>query len=387
MENSTGFFSSIQESLHQLISYTSLAHFTLGHVILICLGIALIYIAIAKEYEPLLLIPIGFGIILGNIPLSLGIQVGITEQGSVLNILFKGLTSGLYPALIFLGLGALTDFSTIISNPKLLFIGVVAQIGLICSYLLAPSIGLSAQEAGAIGMIGSTNGPVSVFLSSKLTPELLGSIAVTTYILMALVTVLQPPIMRLLTTNKERVIKMKPPRQVTQIEKMLFPIFGLLLTGILVPKALPLLGMLFFGNLLKESTVTKRLAETAKGPMIDIVTILIGLMVGASLQATAFQSNKLIWIIIIGVAAFIVSTIAGILFVKILNIFLKPENRINPLIGGAGVAAVPDSARASQIVGLQYDKNNHLLMHAMGPNVAGVIGSAIAAGILLNFLG
>ncbi|NVO11234.1 MAG: sodium ion-translocating decarboxylase subunit beta [Bacteroidales bacterium] len=385
MENSTSIASQLQESFQQFISFTSFSGISWGHFILICLGLALIYLAIVKEREPLLLIPIGFGIIIGNIPLPHGLQIGVDVQGSILNQLQYGLTHGLYPALIFLGLGAMTDFSSIISNPKLILIGAFAQLGILASFLISSSIGLTHAEASTIGMIGSANGPVAIFLSSKLTPDILGSIAITTYILMALVIVLQPPIMKLLTTKKERLIKMKPPRQVTQLEKVLFPIFGLLLTAFVVPASLPLLGMLFFGNLLKESAVTKRLAETAKGPMIDIITILIGFTVGISVQSSIFNSNKIIWIILIGTISFIVSTVIGIIFVKVLNLFLKPDNRINPLIGNAGVSAVPDSARASQIVGLEYDKNNHLLMHAMGPSVAGVIASTLAAGVLISY--
>ncbi|NOU19909.1 MAG: sodium ion-translocating decarboxylase subunit beta [Bacteroidales bacterium] len=385
MENSTSIASQLQGSFQQFISSTSFSGISWCHFILICLGLALIYLAIVKEREPLLLIPIGFGIIIGNIPLPHGLQIGVDIQGSVLNQLQYGLTHGLYPALIFLGLGAMTDFSSIISNPKLILIGAFAQLGILASFLISSSFGLTHAEASTIGMIGSANGTVAIFLSSKLTPDLLGSIAITTYILMALVIVLQPPIMKFLTTKNERLIKMKPPRQVTQLEKVLFPIFGLLLTAFVVPASLPLLGMLFFGNLLKESAVTKRLAETAKGPMIDIITILIGFTVGISVQSSIFSSNKIIWIILIGTISFIVSTIIGIIFVKVLNLFLKPDNRINPLIGNAGVSAVPDSARASQIVGLEYDKNNHLLMHAMGPSVAGVIASTLVAGVLISY--
>lgn len=386
MENSTSIFSQLQENFQQFISYTSFANLTLGHILLICFGLVLIYLAISKEYEPLLLIPIGFGIIIGNIPFPESTVLGFADQGSVLNQLHYGLTNGLYPALIFFGLGAMTDFSTIISNPKLLLIGAAAQFGILGAFLASSYFGLTPAEAASIGVAGSANGPVAIFLSSKITPELIGSIAITTYMFMALVTILQPPMIKLLTTSSERVIKMKPPRQVTQLEKILFPIVGLLITVFLVPSTLPLLGMLFFGNLLKESTVTKRLADTIKGPMIDFVTILLGFTVGISLQVSIFQSSKIVWIVILGILSFIVSTIAGILFVKLMNVFLKPSNQINPLIGNAGVSAVPDSARVSQIIGLQYDKNNHLLMHAMGPNVAGVICSAVAAGILLSFL-
>jgi len=294
--------------------------------------------------------------------------------------------NGIYPPLIFLGIGAMTDFSALISNPKLMLIGAAAQLGIFGAYILALVLGFSPQEAGAIGIIGGADGPTAIFLSSKLAPELLGAIAISAYSYMALVPVIQPPIMRLLTTRKERVIRMKPPRQVTKLEKILFPIVGILLTAFIVPSGLPLLGMLFFGNLLKESTVTKRLAETARGPLIDIVTILIGLTVGASTQATTFLTAKSFEIFVLGAISFIVATFGGVMFVKIINLFLKEGQKINPLIGNAGVSAVPDSARVSQVIGLEYDKTNHLLMHAMGPNVAGVIGSAVAAGILLSFL-
>lgn len=386
MENSQGFFSFLQENLMQFWTYTSFANFTLGHVIMICVGLVFIYLAIAREYEPLLLVPIGFGIIVGNVPFFPGLQVGIYEQGSVMNYLYYGVTQGIYPPLIFLGIGAMTDFSALISNPKLLLIGAAAQLGIFGAYMAAMQLGFSPEEAGAIGIIGGADGPTAIFLSSRLAPDLMGAIAISAYSYMALVPVIQPPIMKLLTTNKERVIRMKPPRQVSKLEKILFPIMGLLLTTFIVPSGMPLLGMLFFGNLLRESTVTKRLADTAKGPMIDIVTMLIGLTVGASTQATTFLTPKSVGIFALGAASFVIATFGGVMFVKIMNLFLKEGDKINPLIGNSGVSAVPDSARVSQVIGLQYDKNNHLLMHAMGPNVAGVIGSAVAAGILLSFL-
>lgn len=252
--------------------------------------------------------------------------------------------------------------------------------------MIALFLGFTPQEAGAIGIIGGADGPTAIFLSSKLAPDLMGAIAISAYSYMALVPVIQPPIMKLLTNGRERVIRMKPPRAVSKREKVLFPLIGLLLTCFIVPSGLPLLGMLFFGNLLKESGVTKRLADTAKGPLIDIVTILIGLTVGASTQATTFLTMKSIGIFALGAGSFVIATTTGVLFVKFLNIFLKEGRKINPLIGNSGVSAVPDSARVSQMIGQQYDKTNHLLMHAMGPNVAGVIGSAVAAGILLGFL-
>ena len=279
----------------------------------------------------------------------------------------------------------MTDFSSLISNPKLILIGAAAQIGIFGAYAAALGMGFAPSEAGAIGIIGGADGPTAIFLASKLAPGLIGIIAVSAYFYMALVPVIQPPVMRLLTTQKERLIRMKPPRTVSKTEKVLFPIIGMLFTCFIVPASLPLLGMLFFGNLLKESTVTKRLADTAKGPLIDVVTILIGLTVGASAQAASFLTLNSVLIFILGAISFIIATMGGVLFVKIMNLFLKEGNKMNPLIGNAGVSAMPESARVSQMVGLEYDKTNHLLMHAMGPNIAGVIGSAVAAGVLLSF--
>ena len=396
MGTSENLWTFMADHLGQFMGYTAFANFTPGHVIMILIGLVFIYLAIAKEYEPMLLIPIGFGILIGNIPFwgaehilngdPSNLQVGIYQSGSVMNYLYFGVIYGIYPPLIFLGIGAMTDFSALISNPKLILIGAAAQLGIFAAYAAALGLGFSPAEAGAIGIIGGADGPTAIFLSSKLAPELVGAIAVSAYSYMALVPVIQPPIMRLLTTKKERVIRMKPPRTVSKLEKILFPIIGLLLTCFIVPSGLPLLGMLFFGNLLKESTVTKRLADTAKGPLIDIVTILIGVTVGASTQASTFLTAKSVLIFGLGAASFIVATFGGVMFVKIMNLFLKEGNKVNPLIGNAGVSAVPDSARVSQVIGLEYDKTNYLLMHAMGPNVAGVIGSAVAAGILLSFL-
>jgi sodium ion-translocating decarboxylase beta subunit len=380
------FFEFVIEHLTQFLQFTAFANLTVGHIIMICIGLAFIYLAIAKEFEPMLLIPIGFGILVGNVAFAPGYQIGVYESGSVLNYLYFGVLQGIYPPLIFLGIGAMTDFSALISNPKLILIGAAAQLGIFGAYCLALAFGFSPTEAGAIGIIGGADGPTAIFLASKLAPDLLGAIAIAAYSYMALVPVIQPPVMKLLTTPKERLIRMKPPRAVSKTEKVIFAIAGMLLTTFIVPSGLPLLGMLFFGNLLKESGVTKRLADTAKGPMIDIVTILIGLTVGASTQATSFLTLKSIGIFGLGAASFVVATFGGVMFVKIINLFLKEGNKINPLIGNAGVSAVPDSARVSQVVGLEYDKTNHLLMHAMGPNVAGVIGSAVAAGILLSFL-
>lgn len=376
----------LSDNLGQFFTYTAFANFTIGHIIMILVGLSFIFLAIAKEYEPLLLVPIGFGILIGNVPFYPGLKIGIYESGSVMNYLYFGVLQGIYPPLIFLGIGAMTDFSALISNPKLILIGAAAQLGIFGAYSLALLLGFTASEAGAIGIIGGADGPTAIFLASKLAPELLGAIAISAYSYMALVPVIQPPVMRLLTTPKERLIRMKTPRVVSRIEKILFPILGLLLTTFIVPSGMPLLGFLFFGNLLKESGVTRRLADTAKGPLIDIVTILIGITVGASTQATTFLTAKSVGIFALGAVSFIVATFGGVMFVKFLNLFLKEGNKINPLIGNAGVSAVPDSARVSQVIGLEYDKTNHLLMHAMGPNVAGVIGSAVAAGVLLSFL-
>jgi oxaloacetate decarboxylase beta subunit len=381
------FFEFISHGLEQFLLYTAFANMTIGHIIMIIGGLIFIYLAIRKEYEPLLLVPIGFGILLGNIPFleTAKLQIGIYEEGSVLNYLYFGVLKGIYPPLIFLGIGAMTDFSALLSNPKLMLLGAAAQVGIFGAYILALLIGFIPEKAAAIAIIGGADGPTAIFLSSKLAPDLIGAIAISAYSYMALVPVIQPPIMRLLTTEQERKIRMKPPRSVSKTEKILFPIVGLMLTTFITPSALPLLGMLFFGNLLKESGVTKRLADTAKGALIDIVTILIGLTVGASTQATTFLTSQSIGIFALGAASFIIATAGGIIFVKVMNLFLPDDKKINPLIGNAGVSAVPDSARVSQMIGLKYDPTNHLLMHAMGPNVAGVIGSAVAAGIMLSF--
>jgi oxaloacetate decarboxylase beta subunit len=379
---------SLTDNLQTFWGYTGFANVETGHLIMILVGLVFIFLAIKFEFEPLLLIPIGVGILIGNIPFNeaANLKVGIYEEGSVLNILYQGVLQGWYPPLIFLGIGAMTDFSALIANPKLILIGAACQFGIFGAYIIALNSGFEPNQAGAIGIIGGADGPTAIFLSSKLAPNLMGAIAISAYSYMALVPIIQPPFMRLLTTKKERVIRMKVPRVVSQTEKILFPIVGLLLTAFIVPSGLPLLGMLFFGNMLKESGVTRRLAETARGPMIDIVTILLGLTVGASTQATTFLTGQSIKVFAIGALSFVIATIAGILFVKIFNLFLSKDNKINPLIGNAGVSAVPDSARISQVLGLEYDPSNYLLMHAMGPNVAGVIGSAVAAGIMLGFL-
>ena len=377
----------IWENIQQFLSFTGFANMSWLNLVMIAIGVLLITVAIKKDWEPLLLVPIGFGIIIGNIPFAEGYQIGIYEDGSVMNILYQGVIKGWYPPLIFLGIGAMTDFSSLISQPRLMLIGAAAQMGIFGAYMIALKLGFTPEAAGAIGIIGGADGPTAIFLSSKLAPELMGAIAVSAYSYMALVPVIQRPIMLLLTTKKERLIKMKAPREVSQREKIIFPIVGFIITAFIVPSALPLLGMLFFGNLLKESGVTRRLAETARGPLIDVVTILIGITVGASTQANIFLTHRSIKIFGLGLISFIIATACGVLFTKFMNLFCKEENKINPLIGNAGVSAVPDAARVSQNVGREFDRSNHLLMHAMAPNVAGVIGSAVAAGILLSFLG
>ncbi len=376
------------EGLQKFFDFTGFANVTIGHVVMILVGLIFIYLAIKKEYEPLLLIPIGFGIIIGNIPFfeSAGLQLGIYEDGSVLNFLYFGVLKGIYPPLIFLGIGAMTDFSALLSNPKLMLLGAAAQVGIFATLLGALTLGFSMDQAAAIGIIGGADGPTAIFLSSRLAPELIGPIAIAAYSYMALVPVIQPPIIKLFTTKKERLIKMKPPRSVSRLEKILFPVIGFILTTFISPGALPLLGMLFFGNLLKESGVTKRLSDTARSSLIDIVTILLGVTVGASTQATIFLTPKSILIFVLGAISFAVATAGGVMFARVMNIFLKHENKINPMIGAAGVSAVPDSARVVHMMGMKEDSSNYLLMHAMAPNVAGVIGSAVAAGILLSFL-
>lgn len=376
------------DGVYRFLEATSFANFTWGHGLMLVVGLLFIYLAIRHEYEPLLLVPIGFGILIGNVPFmeNAGLQLGIYEEGSVLNYLYQGVLKGVYPPLIFLGIGAMTDFSTLISSPRLLMLGAAAQLGIFATFIGAFYLGFTPAESAAIGIIGGADGPTAIFLASRMAPQFIGPIAIAAYSYMALVPVIQPPVMRLLTTPAERKIRMKPPRAVSRTEKMLFPIVGLLLTTFLTPGAMPLLGMLFFGNLLKESGVTKRLADTARTTMIDMVTILLGVTVGASTQATTFLTPQSMKIFLLGAISFVIATAGGVIFAKVMNLFIQEGNKINPLIGSAGVSAVPDSARISQLEGLKADPNNHLLMHAMAPNVAGVIGSAVAAGLLMSFI-
>ena len=395
-------YSGAVAGLFNFYEFSGFANVSWGNIMMMLVAFIFIFLAIKYDFEPMLLIPIGFGILIGNIPMfqvaDFNLKLGVYEPGSVMNILYQGVVQGWYPPLIFLGIGAMTDFSSLISNPKLMLLGAAAQVGIFLTFLGAIAFGFAPPEAGAIGIIGGADGPTAIFISSKLAnginmlpdgttvKNLIGPIAIAAYSYMALVPVIQPPVIRLMTTKKERLIRMKPPRAVSKTEKVLFPIVGLILTAYIAPSALPLIGMLFFGNLLKESGVTKRLANTAANPLIDVITILLGITVGASTQADVFLTPSSIKIFALGAASFVIATAGGVAGAKIMNLFLKKENKINPMIGASGVSAVPDSARVVQTMGLKEDPTNHLLMHAMAPNVAGVIGSAVAAGILLSFL-
>ena len=381
------FWEFLSENISTFWNFTGFANCQYENLIMLAVGCFFVWLAIKKNFEPLLLVPIGFGMLIGNIPFQPGMEIGIYEPGSVLNILYNGVEKGWYPPLIFLGIGAMTDFSALLANPKLMIIGACAQFGIFGAYMLALLIGMDPLSAGCVAIIGGADGPTAIFTTSKLNPALLGAVAVSAYSYMALIPLIQPPLMRLFTTEKERTIKMKPARVVSQNEKIIFPIVGLMLTCFIVPSGLPLLGMLFFGNLLRESGVTTRLAKTASNAMTDIVTILLGLTVGASTQADLFLTKETLFIFALGFIAFVIASSAGVCSVKIFNLFLPKDKKINPLIGNAGVSAVPMAARISNTVGQEYDPSNYLLMHAMGPNVAGVIGSAVAAGVLLAFLG
>ncbi len=372
------------EILTDFFGTTGFVTLTWGNLIMILIGIVFIFLAITKDYEPLLLVPIGMGAIVGNIPVAADMGMSVYDEGSVLSYLYFGVEYGVYPPLIFLGIGEMTDFSTMLSNPKLVLLGAAAQIGVFLTFFGALWLGFSPKEAGAIGIIGGADGPTAIFLASKLAENLLSAIAIAAYSYMALVPIIQPPIMKLLTTREERLIRMKPPRKVSKREKMIFPVAAFLISTMIAPGAVVLLGMLFFGNLLKESLVTERLAQTARTAMIDIVTILLGFAVGASTRAGNFLTQESLQIFGLGALSFAIATAGGVLFAKFMNLFLT--EKINPLVGAAGVSAVPDSARVVQMVGQQEDPHNFLLMHAMAPNVAGVVGSAIAAGVLWSAL-
>lgn len=376
------------ELFFKLLRTTGFANMEIGNLVMIAVGCAAIYLAIAKQYEPLLLVPIGFGIIVGNMPHAPGVPIGVYDtvsngypQNSVFSLIYYGVTSGVFPPLIFLGIGALTDFSSLISNPKSVLLGAAAQVGIFLTFFGAILLGFTTKEAASIGIIGGADGPTSIFLTSLLAPHFLGPIAIAGYSYIALVPLIQPPIMRLLTTPREKTIRMKPPRPVSQREKIIFPIAVLLVAALVAPGSLPLVGMLMLGNLLKESGVTGRLAKTAGTALLDICTILLAFSVGASTQARVFLTPKSLGIFALGLFSFIVATGGGVLFGKLMNALSKDP--VNPLIGAAGVSAVPDSARVVHQFAQRYDRDNHLLMHAMAPNVAGVIGSAVAAGVFM----
>ena len=372
------------EILLEFLSTTAVANMSGGNLLMIAIGAIFISLAIRKDYEPLLLLPIGFGCIVGNLPSISSMAIGVYDKGSVLYYIYFGVSQGIFPPLIFLGIGAMTDFSIMLSSPRLVLLGAAAQTGIFLTLIGALYLGFTPAESGAIGIIGGADGPTAIFLAAKLAPHLLGAIAIAAYSYMALVPVIQPPVMKLLTTRKERLIRMKPPREVSQREKIIFPIVAFLICALLAPGAIGLLGMLFFGNLLKESGVTERLAQTARTSMVDIVTILLGFSVGCSTQAQTFLTPQSVLIFTLGALSFAVATASGVLFAKFLNLFTK--DKINPLVGAAGVSAVPDSARVVQMMGQREDPNNYLLMHAMAPNVAGVIGSAVGAGVLWSVL-
>jgi len=393
----------ILESLQSFWQSTGIMNFSLGQVVMVLIGLLLIYLAIAKKFEPLLLLPIGFGGILANIPvaeiasLSVTKVVGeevVTQFGGFIGQIYGfGIEGGLFPLLIFMGVGAMTDFGPLIANPKTALLGAAAQFGIFTTLigaltltnLLGPlGFDFSLADAASIGIIGGADGPTAIFLASRLSPDLLGAIAVAAYSYMALVPIIQPPIMRLFTSKKEREIKMDQLRPVSKTEKILFPLAVLGLCILLLPSATPLIGALMFGNLIKESGVTERLSKAAQNEMINIVTIMLGLAVGSKLQADKFLSVETLGILLLGLVAFAIGTMTGLLLAKLMNKLSKEP--INPLIGAAGVSAVPMAARVTNKVGLEANPKNYLLMHAMGPNVAGVIGSAVAAGVLLSIV-
>lgn len=375
------------EKLQLLWDATGLHQMQAGQAVMILIGMLLLYLAIKKNFEPLLLVPIGFGGVLANIP-----GAGLAEAGGILHIFYTvGIESGAFPLIIFMGVGAMTDFGPLLANPKTLFLGAAAQFGIFATLMgavLLSAFGVfdfSLADAAAIGIIGGADGPTSIYVASTLAPQLLGAIAVASYSYMALVPLIQPPIMRALTTEKERKIRMKQQREVSQREKIVFPLLLLILVALLLPDAAPLLGMFCFGNLMKECAVVDRLSNTTQNSLINTVTIFLGLAVGSKLSAEEFLNPTTLGILVLGMVAFSIGTASGVIMAKILNKLIKEP--INPLIGSAGVSAVPMAARVSNKLGLEADKHNFLLMHAMGPNVAGVIGSAVAAGILINYAG
>lgn len=371
------------EAIKTLIQDSGFAALTWQSGVMILLSLILIYLAIVKKFEPLLLLPIAFGMLLINLPIT-GLMTGPADgqAGGLLYYLYQGVKLGIYPSLIFLGIGTMTDFGPLIARPSSLFLGAGAQFGIVIAFVVAIALGFTPQEAASIGIIGGADGPTAIYLTSKLAPELLPSIAIAAYSYMALIPLIQPPLMRALTTKKEREIKMTQLREVSKVEKVCFPIIVSILCILLLPSVAPLIGMLMLGNLFKESGVTERLSNTAQNGLINIVTIFLGVTVGATATAEQFLSPATLKIVVLGLMAFAFSTMGGLLLGKLMC-FLS-GGKINPLIGSAGVSAVPMAARVSQVEGQKANPGNYLLMHAMGPNVAGVIGSAVAAGILLS---
>lgn len=373
------------ENLKLLWESTGLYNFTGPQAIMMAVGFLLLFLAIKKGFEPLLLLPIGFGAILSNIPVA-----GMTEEGGVLYYLYSGIKSGMFPLLIFMGVGAMTDFGPMLANPKTLFLGAAAQFGIFATLLgalalnIVPGMDFTLKQAAAIAIIGGADGPTAIYVASKLAPELLGAIAVAAYSYMALVPLIQPPIMRALTTEAERKIEMQQLRNVSQKEKIVFPLLLVILTALLLPSAAPLVGMFCLGNLMNASGVVDRLSKTAQNELINVVTIFLGLSVGSKLSADAFLKVETLGILGLGAVAFAIGTASGVIMAKIMNRFSRTP--INPLIGAAGVSAVPMAARVANKVGQESNPYNFLLMHAMGPNVAGVIGSAVAAGVLLSLI-
>jgi oxaloacetate decarboxylase beta subunit len=363
------------------VKTTGFIHLTPGMVLMWCIGLALIYLAIKKEYEPLLLLPIGFGILLANLPLS-GLM--IPEEGLLWKFYEYGIHWEIIPPLIFLGIGAFTDFSPLLANPRLIFLGAGAQAGVYLTFFAAHAMGFSIKEAATIGIIGGADGPTTIFLASKLAPQLLGACAVAAYSYMAMVPIIQPPIMRLLTSDAERKIRMEKGRKVSKQEKLLFPIVSTFIIILLVPASAPLVSMLMLGNLFREARVVERLKHAAQNELMNIVTIFLGVPIGATMNAKIFLQPKVLFIFALGLCAFMMSTATGILLAKAMNLF--SAKKINPLLGAAGVSAVPMAARVVHKVGTEADKKNYLLMYAMGPNVAGVIGTVIAAGIFMTLL-
>ncbi|MBQ3209675.1 MAG: sodium ion-translocating decarboxylase subunit beta [Alistipes sp.] len=392
----------IIESLGTFVETSGFMAFFVGDgwKFLAMLGIAcfLLYLAIKKQYEPLLLLPIAFGMLLTNLPgaemyhaeLFAGGHVHwdiFVDNAGLIDYLYLGVKLGIYPCLIFVGVGAMTDFGPLIANPKSFLLGAAAQLGIFATFLGAYALGFTPNECGSIGIIGGADGPTSIFLTARLAPELLGPIAIAAYSYMALVPVIQPPIMRALTTEKERKIKMSQLRQVSKTEKILFPVIIAIVISVLLPSAAPLVGCLMLGNLMKECGVVDRLSKTVQNELMNIVVIFLGISVGATATAASFLNAQTLFILVLGIVAFSFGSASGVVLAKIMNLFAKEGKKINPLIGSAGVSAVPMAARVSQTEGQKADPSNFLLMHAMGPNVAGVVGSAVAAGILLAFLG